>query len=121
MKIKFIFLGIAALLGGAWFAVSNLQLEETIVSVRYEMLACEDCNHMTIEKCKDKSLVGKTIVPVSNVVNIEQLIDSVALTTEPLCLRGHPYRYNWNLFGIDPDGIHFEVLTKESPEVCASL
>lgn len=45
----------------------------------------------------------------------------------PLYLKGKPYRFNWNLFGIDPDGIKFsdgikfKVTTKASPEVCAGL
>jgi len=121
MKIKFIIIGLALLIVGAWFVTSKLQLEATTLSARYEMLACEDCNHMAVDKSKDQSLVGKTIIPVSNTVDIEQLIDSVVLTKEPLCLSGKPYRFNWNLFGINPDGIRFEVTTKESPEVCASL
>lgn len=121
MKIKFIILGIIVLLVGAWFVTSNMQLEETIISARYEMLACEDCNHMTIEKSKGNSLVGKTIIPVSAEINVERLIDSVALTKESLCLRGKPYRFNWNVLGINPDGIRFEVIAKETPEVCASL
>ena len=121
MKIKFIVLGVVVLLVGAWLVTSNMQLEETVISARYEMLACEDCNHMTVEKAKDQSLVGKTIIPESSAVNIDQLIDSVALTKEPLCLRGKPYRFNWNVSGINPDGMRFEVTTKASPEDCASL
>ena len=109
MKIKFIVLSIVVLLVGAWFVTSNVKLEETTISVRYEMLACEGCNHMTVENDKNKNLVGKTIIPVSSEVDIEQLIDSVALTKEPLCLRGKPYRFNFNILGIDPDGIRFDV------------
>ncbi|MFT7558683.1 MAG: hypothetical protein ACI93R_000582 [Flavobacteriales bacterium] len=121
MKITFIVLGVVVLLVGGLFAGSRLTLEDTTISARYEMLACEGCNHMAVEKSKDANLNGKTIIPVSSTVDIEQLIDSIALTKEPLCLRGKPYRFNWNLFGIDPDGIKFEVTAKENPEVCAGL
>lgn len=74
MKIKFVLLGVLILLVGAWFVTSNMQLEETTISARYEMLACEDCFHMKVEKGKDQSLVGKTIIPDSTSVDIEQLI-----------------------------------------------
>lgn len=121
MKIRYIVLGAFVLLTGIWFAASNLKLEETMLSARYEMLACEDCNHMMVEKSKNKGLLGKTIIPVSSVVDIEQLIDSVAITKDPLCLRGRPYRFNLNVFGIKPDGIRFEVTAKESQEDFASL
>ena len=94
MKNKFIVFGVVILLVGACFVISKLQLEETTISARYEMLACEDCYHMSVEKDKNQKLAGKTIIPVSSTVDIEQLIDSVALTKEPLCLRGKPYRFN---------------------------
>lgn len=121
MKIKLILLGLTVLVAGVWFISSTLQLEETTLSAHYEMLACEDCNHMTVEKSKDQSLAGKTIIPVSCVIDIEQMIDSNALTKEPLCLRGRAYRFNWNVLGINPDGVRFEVTTKEDPQVCSGL
>src|SRR5690606_13524605 len=101
MKIKLTLFGLAVLVAGVWFISSILQLQETTISARYEMFACEDCNHMTVEKSKDQSLVGKTIIPVSSVIDVEQMIESIALTKEPLCLRGKAYRYNWNLLNIN--------------------
>ena|SRR5688572_28353001 len=121
MKTKLIVLGSVILMAGAWFVLSTLQLEETTVSARYEMLACEGCNHMTIEKSKDQSLVGKTIIPVSSFIDVKQLIEGIALTKEPLCLRGKPYRFNWSVLGINPGGVRFEVTANESPHVCTSL
>jgi len=121
MKVRLVLLGIAVLLAGAWFITSTLQREETILSARYEMLACEDCNHMTVEKSKDQSLVGKTIIPVSSALDVGQMIESIALTKEPLCLRGKPYRFNWNVLGINPDGVRFEVTAKEDLQVCSGL
>ena len=121
MKIKIMVSGVVALAVGGLFAASKLQLEETTVSARYEMLACEGCYHMTIEKSKGGYLDGETIIPVSNTVNIEQLIDSIAITKDTLCLRGKPYRFNWNLFGINPDGMRFEVIEKVSPIVCSNF
>lgn len=121
MKVKLILLGVAILGFGAWFITSTLQREETTVIARYEMLACEDCNHMTVEKSKDQSLVGKTLIPVSSAIDVEQMIESIALSKEPLCLRGKPYRFNWNLLGINPNGVRFEVTVKEDLQVCGSL
>jgi hypothetical protein len=121
MKIKIIVSGVVALIVGGLLVASKLQLEETIVSARYEMLACEGCYHMTVEKSKDGHLNGETIIPISNTIDIEQLIDSVAVTKDPLCLRGKPYRFNWNLFGINPDGKRFEVTEKLSSIVCAEF
>ena len=121
MKIKLTLFGLAVLVAGVWFISSILQLQETTISARYEMFACEDCNHMTVEKSKDQSLVGKTIIPVSSVIDVEQMIESIALTKEPLCLRGKAYRYNWNLLNINPDGVRFEVTAKEDYQVCGGL
>jgi len=121
MKIKLTLLGVAILVVGAWFIASTLQLEETILTARYEMLACEDCKHMTVEKSKDQSLVGKTIIPVSSAIDVEQMIESIALTKEPLCLRGKAYRFNWNVLGINPGGVRFEVTAKEDLQVCGDL
>jgi len=121
MKVKLILLGVAILGVGAWFITSTLQREETTLTARYEMLACEDCNHMTVEKSTDQSLVGKTIIPVSSAIDIEQMIESIALTKEPLCLRGKPYRFNWKVLGIKPDGVRFEVTAKEDLQVCSGL
>lgn len=121
MKIKIIVSGVAALTISGLFVASKLQLEETIVSARYEILACEGCNHMTIEKSKDGHLNGETIILISNTIDIEQLIDSVAVTKDPLCLRGKSYRFNWNFFGINPDGKRFEVTEELSSIVCAEF
>lgn len=76
MKIKLILLGVAILVVGAWLIASTMQLEETTLTARYEMLACEDCNHMTVEKSKDQRLVGKTIIPVSSAIDVEQIIEA---------------------------------------------
>lgn len=121
MKIKLTLFGLAVLVAGAWFVSSTLQRDETILSARYEMLACEDCNHMTVVKSMDQSLVGKTIIPVSSAMDVEQMIEAVALTKEPLCLRGKAYRFNWNVLGINPDGVRFEVTAKEDLQVCGGL
>ena len=121
MKIKIILLSLVFLIIGGLFAASKVQLEETIVSARYEMLACEDCYHMTVEKSKDVRLDGETIIPISSKIDIEQLINSIAITKGLLCLCGKPFRFNWNLFGINPDGMRFEVTEKLSPIVCSEF
>lgn len=121
MKVKLILLGVAILGVGAWFIASTLQLEETTLLARYEMLACEDCNHMTVEKSNDQSLAGKTIIPISSAIDVGQMIESIALSKEPLCLRGKPYRFNWNMLGINPGGVRFEVTAKEDLLVCGGL
>lgn len=121
MKVAIILLGFVALVAGGLFVTSRFQFEETIISARYEMLACEDCYHMTVEKSKGGYLDGETIVPISNTIDIEQLIDSIAITKEPLCLRGKLYRFNWNLFGINPSGKRFEVIETIAPIACSGF
>ncbi|WP_445369666.1 hypothetical protein ACH5Y9_11185 [Methylomonas sp. BW4-1] len=121
MKVNIIILGLTAMAISGLLVASKLQLEESIVSARYEMLACEGCYHLTVEKSKGGELDGETIIPVSSKVNIVQLIDSIAITKEPLCFRGKLYRFNWNLFGIDPDGKRFEVIEKLNPIICAGF
>lgn len=121
MKIKLIILSLVTLAVGGMFLASKFQSDETIVSAQYEMLACEDCNHMIVGKSKGGYLDGETIIPISNTIDIEQLIDSIAITKEPLCLRGKPYRFNWNLFGINPDGKRFEVTERISLKFCSAL
>lgn len=121
MRIKIIVSGVVALAVGGLFAACKLQLEETIIVARYEMLACEGCYHMTVEKSKGGYLDGETIIPISNTIDIEQFVESIAITKDPLCLRGKPYRFNWNLFGINPDGKRFEVTENVSPTVCSDF
>lgn len=121
MKVKIIILGLVALAGIGLLSAFKLQFEEIIVSARYEMLACEGCYHMTVEKSKGGSLDGETIIPMSKTIDIEQLVDSIAVKKEPLCLRGRPYRFSLNLFGINPDGKRFEVIEKVSPAVCSGF
>ena len=119
--MKHILLGLVLLTVAGLLLASKVQLEETIVSARYEMLACEDCYHMAVEKSKDGSLDGETIIPISNKIDIEQLINSIAITKDPLCLRGKVFRFNWNLFGINPDGKRFEITEKLSPIICSDF
>lgn len=118
MKVKNIIFIFFALAVSGLFTVSKLKGDETIVSARYEMLACEGCYHLTVEKSKGGYLDGETIIPISNTIDIEQLIDNIAITRESLCLRGKLYRFNWNLFGINPDGKRFEVIEKVSSIAC---
>ncbi len=121
MKIKFTALGVLFLAVGAVLTASQVQLEETVVSARYELLSCEGCSHMRVEKSSSSSLEGKAIIPISNAVNVEQMIDSIALTKEPLCLRGKPYRFDWSFLGVNPDGVRFEVLAIERAAVCSDF
>lgn len=103
------------------FVISQLKSDELIISAIHQKLACENCYHMTVEKSLDPSLLGETIIPVSKVVDIEKMIDDIAVNNEPVCLRGRLYKFNFNLFRIDPDGKKFEVLSKEKAEACASI
>lgn len=98
-----------------------LQQDKATVQALYKQNACERCYHMTILKSKDKELVGQTIIPESDFINLENVIDKVIITKEPLCLSGKAYRYNWNILGIKPDGIRFEVLNILSKDKCSVL
>lgn len=121
MKKRWVTLGVFIIAAAGYTVASNLKSEETVVSARYRMLACEKCYHMTVEKSRDANLLGETIVPVSKTIDIEKIIDGVALTGDPLCLRGRPYMFNPNPMGIEPGGMRFEVLAQESSETCAKL
>ncbi len=121
MKIKILITSTIAFIVIAIYSVSKLQFEETIINAQYQMLACEDCYHLTVEKSKNGHLDGETIIPISSTLNIEELINGIALTKAPLCLQGKLYRFNWNFFKIDPAGKRFEI-TKELPQTaCANL
>lgn len=98
----------------AIFVTSQLKSDDFIISASYQKLACENCYHMTVKKSLDPSLLGETIAPVSKDVDIEKMIDGIALTNEHVCLRGRLYRFNFNLFRIAPDGNKLEVLSQEN-------
>jgi hypothetical protein len=121
MKYKSAALVVVIFVFAALFVISQLKSDELILSASYQKLACEDCYHMTVEKSLDPSLLGETIIPVSKVVDIEKMVDGIALTNEHVCLRGRLYGFNFNLFRIDPDGKKFEVLSQEKAEACASI
>lgn len=99
----------------------TFQQDKTTVQALFEQNACERCYHMTVLKSKNKELVGQTIIPESDFINLEKEIDKVVITKEPLCLSGKAYRYNWNILGIKPDGIRFEVLNVLSKDKCSVL
>lgn len=105
----------------AYLVAYNLTGNEVLVSARYEMLACEDCNHMLVERSQDRALLGKSILMISSTVDTESIISDAVSRREPICLKGLPYLFNPNLFGITPDAIRFEVISVESAEACAKL
>jgi len=92
--------------------LSILKSDKMIVEASYMMLACEDCNHMMVEKSSSKKYVGKTIIPLSSKVNIDEVIGEIALTRESVCFIGKAHLYNVNVFGINPDGIRFRVVNR---------
>lgn len=121
MKMKLAMLGAVIITIVGLFIVSNIKTEETVLSARYQMLACEKCYHMTVENSKNKTLIGETIIPVSSTIDIERMIDSVALSKEPLCLKGKLYRFNPNFLNFSPGGKRFEVISQEDLSVCLNL
>jgi hypothetical protein len=122
MKIKLVLAGVLVLVTVGLITVLMLKTEETVLSASYQMLACENCFHMTVEKSEDSKLVGETIIPVSDVVDIEEMINGIAISKEHLCLRGRFYRFSFNLLKINPNGKKFEVMSiEEDPNVCSEL
>lgn len=121
MKIKFFLVCALVLIVAGLIAGYQMKTEEAVLSARYQMLACENCFHMTVENSTDSTLIGETIIPVSDVVDIEEMINSVAISKEPLCLKGRFYRFNFNLLGFSPDGKRFEVVSIESRDVCSGI
>ena len=116
-----ILFGILLLLVVGTITATQLQTVETTISASYEMLACEKCNHMTVEKSEDAQFIGETIIPVSDTVDIDKMIDSIALTREHVCLTGRFYRVNFNLLGISPEGRKFEVTALVDEAECSRL
>ncbi|MET0356154.1 MAG: hypothetical protein ABW044_05210 [Cellvibrio sp.] len=96
----------------------QVKSETKVVTAEYLMLACEDCNHMQITHSDDPDDIGKTIIPVSDVVDIEQLIDTIALSKESVCLVGQFYKVNLNFVPINPSGYKFEVLEVKNKGKC---
>lgn len=105
----FILIVIVTLGIGGLFVTLTLKHDQILVSARYEMLACESCVHMQVEGSSNNSIIGETIIPVSDTVNIKQLIEQAVTTSSPLCLEGSLYYVNWNFFSINPSGKRFEV------------
>ena len=122
MNVKWIVSFIAILLLSlSGVVVKELKSEETVLSARYEMLACEQCFHMTIEKCQNEIFAGETIIPISDTVDIEKMIGDVALSKETVCLKGRFYKYNLNVFNFSPDGKKFEVLSLLNGNECSGF
>lgn len=126
MKIKLAALCILILAGTGVFSASQLRLQEIMLSASYQMLACEKCYHMTIEKSEALSDLGETIVPSSSTVDIEEMIDSIALSKAAVCLRGQFFRFpiswsNISWLKLSPGGKRFWVLAQENVESCAGL
>lgn len=92
------------------FLMRNLKGGERTVQARYLMLACERCYHMEVERSTDPAIIGKTIIPRSEKVDIEEMInDALEQDTKLFCLKGRARLLNLSLFSIDPDGIVFFV------------
>lgn len=96
----------------------NLQSDDVKIRARYQMLACEKCYHMTVEYCSASGRLGETIIPSSNSVNIEQLVDELSTSKEAVCLKGRFYIFNFNWFRLDPNGQRFHVDSIEPKEAC---
>lgn len=101
MKAKIItYSAVIAGLITATLVIYNLAGGEILVSARYEMLACEDCNHMLVERSQDQALLNKSILITSSTVDTESTISDAVSRRESNCLKGMPYLINPNLFGI---------------------
>lgn len=119
LKKIFIILTVIILVLSCAIALLQAKSEKTkVVTAEYLMLACEGCNHMQIALSDDPNDIGKTIIPVSDVVDIEQLIDTIALGKESVCLVGQFYKVNLNFFPINPSGYKFEVLEVKNKGKC---
>ncbi len=87
----------------------NLKSENVIIKAKYLQLACEDCFHMQVQWSNDRALTNNIIIPISDTLNIEVLINGVLeKNNDSLCLFGSKYLFNPNI-SISPDGIRFLV------------
>lgn len=102
----------------SFIGILQVKSEETALTAHFLMLACEGCNHMMVDASDSADDVGKTIIPVSDVVDIDKLIDEIALTKESVCLVGKFYKFNPNLFPVNPAGYKFEVLEIRNKGKC---
>ncbi|MBU6952467.1 hypothetical protein [Hahella sp. HN01] len=90
----------------------SLQGEEVRIEATYLQLACEKCYHMEVISSSNEELIGKTIIPTSSVLNIENILANNLTPTSKVCLKGKPYLWNPNWGNIDPDGIRFNVISQ---------
>ena len=109
------------LIGCSLFFLWNLKTDSVIVEVRYLLEACEKCTHFEVENSSDSSLVGATIIVLSDEIDVESLINDYLSNRQNICLRGEAYRFNPNVLGIRPDGIRFAVNHKTQLSECKSL
>ena len=108
MKNLLVTIVIIISVGIAIFATINLKGEEQRIQARYLMLACEGCFHMEVERSTDAALLNTTIIPKSNKIDVEQLINNALEANRKIfCLKGRKKLFNLNLFNIDPNGIIF--------------
>jgi hypothetical protein len=106
MKKKIFIPVVLVMLGTVIFI--SLKKESEIIKVKYEMLACEGCNHMKVIKASDPSLLSKTVIPQSS--DIELIIDkALAQKNTEFCFQGKRPLINFNLNFIDPPGIKFYI------------
>ena len=102
-------------------AVFNLKTNKKLVQASYLMLSCEKCNHMEVVKSSDESLISKTIIPESNVYDIEDLISKSLIEKGDLCLEGYLYVFNISTIWIDPPGIRFKIENSYPLSQCENL
>ncbi|MCP4117130.1 MAG: hypothetical protein GY737_17390 [Desulfobacteraceae bacterium] len=108
MKNLLVAITIIISVGIAIFAITNLKGKEQIIQARYLRLACEGCFHMEVERSTDAALINTTIIPRSNKIDVEQLINNALETNRKIfCLKGRKKLFNLNVFNIDPNGIIF--------------
>lgn len=84
--------------------------EKVLILAQYEMLACEDCNHMSVIQSSDKRLIKKTIIPVAEKNKIEEVVGSAIGNDRRLvCMEGRLYFIKIYFNIVDPSGIRFYV------------
>lgn len=115
----FVFLGLLIVIASMFYTAHS---ERVFLQASYLQLACENCTHMEVVKSRDASLLSTTIIPQSDVYDIESIIPVSSIGDADLCLEGVLYTSNLaNLFGIDPSGLRFEVLKVHPLESCSTL
>ncbi|MGK0273544.1 MAG: hypothetical protein ACI88H_004225 [Cocleimonas sp.] len=96
--------------------------DEIEILAQYEMLACENCDHMMVIRSNKKELVGESIIPIAEKQVIESVIDfSIGAPEKLVCIKGRLFLLDYSFGLIDPKGKKFHIDSFGEEKRCLNL